>query len=64
MVCNVWLHMRKTNQSWKQVLLEDCSGTMKPKGQNAIVLKEGIATSDLESDGTSASLCAFPHFFL
>lgn len=56
--------MRKTNQSWKQVLLEDCSGTMKPKGQNAIVLKEGIATSDLESDGTSASFCAFPHFFL
>lgn len=57
-VCSVWLHMRETNQGWKEVLLEYYSRAMKPTGQNAIVLKEGTTASDLETDRTFCfSLC-------
>lgn len=47
--------MRETNSdglSYKEILLEDYSGVMKPKGQNAIVPKEGTTARDLEPGGT------------
>lgn len=58
-----WEKLSRASLSWKEVLLEDDSGIMKPKGQNAIVPKKGTAPGDLEPDRVFCfSLCLSPFF--